>query len=159
MSDDQTIESRDEAMRDTAKHIARVGALMADAIGNLAQRSAAHDLSKYGPEEWPTFARITHDLRGLSYGSEEYRAQLRAHRPAIEHHQTTNSHHPEYHDNGVAGMSLFDLIEMLCDWKAAGERHDDGSISRSIETNTERFDLSPQLVSILDSTARELGWI
>jgi hypothetical protein len=60
---------------------------------------------------------------------------------------------------GIDGMSLLDLIEMLCDWKAAGERHADGSMSRSLQINKERFQVSPQLQSILENTARELGWI
>jgi len=49
-------------------------------------------------------------------------------------------------------------MEMLCDWKAAGERHEKtgGNLERSISLNTERFDISPQLVSILMNTARLL---
>lgn len=62
-------------------------------------------------------------------------------------------------DSGVAGMSLLDLIEMLCDWKAATERHNDGSIARSLKINRERFNISDQLQSILENTARELNWI
>ncbi len=56
-------------------------------------------------------------------------------------------------------MSLLDVIEMLCDWKAAGERHHDGSMERSLRVNRERFSISPQLQQILENTARELGWI
>lgn len=59
----------------------------------------------------------------------------------------------------VNGMSLFDILEMLVDWKAASERmKDGGNIWRSIELNEKRFKLSPQLVSILRNTAFELGW-
>jgi hypothetical protein len=43
-------------------------------------------------------------------------------KPAIQHHYKANSHHPEFYDNGVEGMSLFDVLEMLLDWKAATER-------------------------------------
>lgn len=60
---------------------------------------------------------------------------------------------------GVNGMSLLDVLEMLVDWKAAGERHNDGSIERSLEVNRERFKISPQLQSILENTAREFGWL
>lgn len=61
-------------------------------------------------------------------------------------------------ERGVAGMSLLDLIEMFCDWKAATERHADGDLAKSIEINAKRFKLDPQLVSILLNTKRELGW-
>lgn len=60
---------------------------------------------------------------------------------------------------GVEGMSLFDVLEMFMDWKAATERmQGGGDIWRSIEINAERFKLSPQLVSILKNTAREMEW-
>ena len=35
---------------------------------------------------------ITPRLRGLTYGSEEYRASLREMKPAIDHHLRTTSH-------------------------------------------------------------------
>ena len=62
-------------------------------------------------------------------------------------------------DLGINGMTLLDLIEMLCDWKAAGERHADGSMERSLMVNQERFHIGEQLQSILENTARELGFL
>ena len=56
----------------------------------------------------------------------------------------------------INGMTLFDLIEMLCDWVAAGQRHDDGDIKKSLEINQERFNISPQLQQILENT---VPWI
>ncbi len=57
----------------------------------------------------------------------------------------------------IRGMSLLDLVEMLCDWKAASERHADGNLARSIELNQERFGYGDELRGILENTARELG--
>ena len=84
-------------------------------------------------------------------------------KPAIKHHQANNSHHPEYYQNGITGMSLFDLMEMLCDWQAAGERHaDGGNLMRSLELNTERFSIPESLVCVLENTITEMqrleGW-
>jgi len=77
--------------------------------------------------------------------------------PALEHHYAHNSHHPEHYEHGVAGMTLADVVEMLVDWKAASERHDDDQdIYDSIEHNAGRFDLSDQLTQILRNTAEEL---
>jgi hypothetical protein len=57
-------------------------------------------------------------------------------------------------------MSLFDLTEMLMDWKAASERHPGGmNIVRSIEISSDRFSVSEQLKEILLNTVREIGWI
>jgi hypothetical protein len=62
-------------------------------------------------------------------------------------------------ESSVNGMSLFDVLEMLLDWKAATERmKGGGDIRRSLEINRERFKLTPQLESILANTIRELNW-
>lgn len=59
-------------------------------------------------------------------------------------------------DHGINGMNLIDLIEMICDWKAASERHADGDIFKSIEINSKRFNITPQLKQILLNTAKSL---
>jgi hypothetical protein len=58
----------------------------------------------------------------------------------------------------VDGMTLLDLVEMFCDWKAATERHADGSIEKSIQHNKGRFKLTDQLASILENSRKEMGW-
>ena len=58
---------------------------------------------------------------------------------------------------GIRGMSLLDLTEMLCDWKAATMRHNDGDLARSININQQRFGYSDEMRLILHNTARELG--
>lgn len=47
---------------------------------------------------------------------------------------------------------------MFFDWKAAGERHADGNIYKSIEINKDRFKLSEQTVDIFKNTAERLGY-
>jgi hypothetical protein len=79
-------------------------------------------------------------------------------RPALEHHYAKNRHHPDHFKNGVDEMNLLDVLEMLLDWKASSERHDDGNIRRSIEINADRFKLSPQLVKLLENTVDFLDW-
>jgi hypothetical protein len=61
-------------------------------------------------------------------------------------------------ESGLNGMSLLDVVEMFCDWKAASERTKQGSIAASIAHNKERFGISDQLASILENTVRELDW-
>jgi len=55
----------------------------------------------------------------------------------------------KYH---IEYMNLIDIIEMLCDWKAATKRHNDGDIKKSIEINQKRFGYSDELKSILLNT-------
>ena len=79
-------------------------------------------------------------------------------KPAIEHHQRTNRHHPEFHNNGINDMNLLDLIEMLCDWKAATLRNKNGDIRRSLEINSDRFDMNPAIKRLLRNTIAYMGW-
>lgn len=144
---------------DTLEHILRVQTLISVAMNNLAHRALMHDLSKLEEPEKSTFDACTLKLKAMAYGSEEYKAALAELKPALDHHYAANSHHPEHFANGVDGMSLFDVLEMLLDWKAATERmKGGGDIRRSLEINRERFKLAPQLESILANTIRELKW-
>ena len=59
--------------------------------------------------------------------------------------------------SGLFGFDLLDLVEMLCDWKAASLRHADGDIQKSIEHNVGRFSLDPQIASILRNTVMRMG--
>ena len=61
--------------------------------------------------------------------------------------------------SGISGMSLLSLLEMLADWKAAGERHTTGNLKDSLIKNQTRFHIEPQLQAILENTSKELGWL
>lgn len=147
----------EDALRKTWDHIDLVMKLLASAQIELMRRQFTHDRSKLQSPEWEMFADITHKLEGLTYGSAEYEAQRKEMLGnALGHHYQHNRHHPEFFSDGVDGMNLFDLLEMLCDWMAATKRHADGDIQKSIEINRDRFNLSPQLVRILKNT---VPWI
>ena len=126
--------------------------------GNLEKRGGEHDLSKLGPKEKPIFDEFTPKLKGVAYGSPEYKKFLAEMEVALAHHYGENSHHPEHFKDGVNDMTILDVVEMLADWKAASERHDDGDVMRSLEVNAKRFSISPQLLSIMKNSAREMGW-
>lgn len=143
---------------DTLFHIKRVNELLIRFAKDLIWRAIHHDNSKLVEPEKSEFDRLTPMLKGLTYGSDEYKACLSELQVALKHHYTNNSHHPEYYENGINGMDLLDLVEMFIDWKAAGERHADGSIVKSIAHNKNRFQLSDQLESIFINTAQNYGW-
>lgn len=136
----------------TMRHIETVRNYLGEVIKEFVDRQSRHDQSKLESPEVEAFEIITEKLRGLTYGSEEYKSSLREQKPAIEHHYKNNSHHPEYYLNGIDGMSLFDLIEMICDWKSAGLRHADGDIYKSLDINKDRYKITPQLYEILKNT-------
>lgn len=152
-------ESTYDSTADTLRHSLRVGELMGQPITELVRRSTEHDRSKTEPPELGTFNEFTPKLQHSTYGSDEYKGFLAAMRPALEHHYAANRHHPEHFPNGVNGMTLVDLVEMLADWKAATERHADGSLRRSLDIQKDRFGLSDQLAEILHNTAVHFGWL
>lgn len=153
------METAYDSRPDTIAHIFRVQDLLNLAAEKLQHRGRVHDESKLEEPEKSTFDACTGKLKAMAYGSDEYKAALEELKPALDHHYKANSHHPEHFENGVDGMNLFDVIEMLLDWKAATERmKDGGDIRKSLEINTKRFNLSPQLKSILANTISEMGW-
>lgn len=140
----------------TMRHIETVRNYLCFFANQLLERSILHDQSKLEPPEVEIFEEYTPKLRGVTYGSDKYRQMMKEMKVAVDHHQRHNRHHPEYFKNGITDMHLIDLLEMICDWKAAGLRHDDGDLIKSIEINQERFGYSDELKTILINTAK---WI
>ena len=148
-----------DSTAETLKHSQRVGELMVQTITELAERSTKHDRSKTQDPELETFNEMTPKLKDATYGSEEYKGFLVKMKPALDHHYAENRHHPEHFENGINDMTLVHLIEMLADWKAATERHDDGSLKNSLVIQKDRFSISPQLLKVLENTAKHFGWL
>jgi len=145
-----------DSREDTKKHFSRVYELLYDFADKLKSRANLHDRSKMKTPEKELFDEFTPKLANSTYGSDEYKEMLKGLKPTLDHHYLYNSHHPEHYDNGIDGMNLLDLVEMFYDWKAASERHKNGDIIKSIEINKVRFNISDQLVSILNNTANQL---
>jgi hypothetical protein len=148
-----------DSTADTLRHSLRVGSLMGQPIDELRRRSVEHDLSKTRDPELAVFNEYTPKLKDSTYGSDEYKGYLAAMGEGLAHHYAVNRHHPEHFADGIDGMTLVDLIEMLADWKAATERHTAGSLLKSLDIQRQRFDMSNQLWRILWNTARRYGWI
>ncbi|MBI4621043.1 MAG: hypothetical protein HY739_12930 [Desulfobacterales bacterium] len=143
---------------DTLEHIHNVQRFIGHVIRELLERGDNHDRSKLNFPEKECFDRMTPLLSTVTYGSDEYRKMLDEMRPAIYHHNQCNTHHPEHYTNGIDDMSLIDIVEMLCDWKAATMRHNDGDIYRSLEICIKRFGINQQLTRILLNTIKVMDW-
>lgn len=137
---------------ETQKHIDNVRKFLALFSSALTIRGEEHDRSKLAYPEVQIFAKYTPKLATVTYGSVEYKQFLAEMKPALDHHYRVNRHHPEHFVRGVDDMSLLDLVEMFCDWKAATLRHNDGDMVKSIRVNERRFRLSPQLRRIFFNT-------
>ena len=147
MSDRPAYDSR----ADTLAHIHLVRDNLDVFVAAMLKRGAVHDASKLTPAEKPAFDLVIPLLSGVSYGSPAYEALVERVRPALEHHYAHNPHHPEYYGaRGIAGMDLFDVVEMICDWMAAAQRHPSDGVN--LKYNIAQFGIEPQLASILANT-------
>ena len=175
-----------DSTEDTGDHKQIVYDLLVVIAEELATRAVKHDLSKLTIPEKPIFDEMTPKLKGSTYGSVEYKGFLNKMEPALNYHYLNNRHHPEHfkkyrciaclqrfdievincpncgcdmfgiHETGIKGMNIVDIVEMICDWKAASMRHADGNIFTSININQKRFGYSDDLASIFRNTAKEL---
>ena len=141
---------------DTYQHIAEVRGLLFGVAMELLGRGHLHDRTKLAEPERSLFDEYTPKLRDTTYGSDEYKAHLEGMGEALTHHYVYNDHHPEHFADGIGGMDLIQLTEMLCDWTAATRRHADGDIRRSIEQNVERFGYGEEIKRLLMNTVARL---
>lgn len=140
----------------TYQHIHRVQQIMNEVVKELLDRALRHDQSKLSTPEVELFTEHTPKLAKCDYNSTEYKESLKLLQPALDHHYANNDHHPEHHKNGIDDMNLFQVFEMLVDWKASSERQNNGNLNKSITINANRFNICPQLVKIFENTAKVL---
>ena len=143
-----------DSKTDTKKHIKKVKEFIGGFSKELKFRAKYHDKSKLSNPEKEYFDIYTPKLKDCTYGSEEYKQYLEELQVALNHHYKNNKHHPEHWEYGINDMSLVDIVEMLCDWKAATLRHNDGDLLKSIEINQERFKYSDELKHIMLNEAK-----
>jgi len=170
---------------DTWKHIHEVRHKLDQVIHDLLKRAQLHDASKLEEPEVSVFDEFSPKLKDSTYGSEEYKGFLASMGVGLKHHYAVNDHHPEHFiggylsgrrleqppsrqmqgdillspNVGIHGMNLVQMLEMLCDWKAATMRHDDGDLKTSIEQNADRFGYGRETRNLLMHTAAYFGWL
>lgn len=148
-----------DSKADTVEHILRIQELMHGVIKIFIDKCDRHDRSKLSYVEKSTFDKFTPLLKKSEYGSEEYKGFLKEMGVALKHHYESNkSHHPDLLPDGINSMTLFDLVEMIVDWKAATERHDTGDVNKSIKVNKARFNMTDQLARIFSNTVELMNW-
>ncbi len=140
-------------IQETQEHIKNVGKYLSIIVQQLTRKASEHDMSKIGDEvERKAFIEYTPKLKESTYGSDEYKIFLKEMGKGLENHYRNNCHHPEFYRDGIKGMNLVDLVEMLCDWKAATLRHKNGDLLRSIEQNQQRFGYGDEIKQIFLNT-------
>ena len=118
-------------------------------------RAIAHDLSKLRIDEFSGFVAINKVAREHPYGSKEYKKSLKDN-DVIDLHFSRNSHHPEYHEAQVADMGLFDIIEMVCDWKSASMTYGNTTLLEALEIQIKRFGLTKEQLYLIKLIIEEI---
>lgn len=138
------------------RHIELVKKSMLSFSRQLEERAQLHDLSKFKEDEFGGFVEINRVAREHPYGSEEYKASIKDNN-TISLHYSRNTHHPEYHPKGgINQMGLLDLIEMICDWKAASETYGQVSFEEAVNISIDRFKPNGYKEYVIRMIAREL---
>ena len=135
-------------------HRLRVFNLMSRLSQEVMRRGNNHDETKLGPEELPYYVATINEFEQHTYGTDGYHKAKESLGEAVVHHYKHNRHHPEHFDNGIEGMNLIDLLEMLADWKSATQNHPEkpGNMGISLATAIGKYKISPQLTQILLNT-------
>lgn len=121
----------------------------------LDKRADVHDISKLSLEEFRGFVEVNQIARQHPFGSKEYKESLKDN-DVIDLHFSRNSHHPEFYPNGIDDMSLLDVIEMICDWKAASETYGQTSFTDALVIQADRFKLDDKQQWLIALIAKEL---
>lgn len=144
---------------DTMQHIGGVRRRLTEVTTDIHKRWMHHDNSKLMQPELSIFNEFTPLLKTMTYGSKKYMNCLDKMQEGLVHHYACNDHHPEHFANGIHDMNLMQMIEMLCDWKAATMRHNDGDLRKSIKHNAKRFGYGNEIEHLLMSTADYFNWL
>ena len=142
-----------DSTKDTLQHIDTVRRYLDIMIEVLLDRKKNHDASKLKEPEKSIFDQYSDNYRDKTYGNDEYMKNLDNLKIALEHHYAENRHHPQHFENGIQGMNLIDVCEMIADWKASSLRNSNGNIYKSIEICQERFGFGDELKQIFINTA------
>jgi hypothetical protein len=137
------------SIEDTLDHIHKVQARIEEVRNRLMIRAANHDNSKLIEPELSGYEQLSTKLADVVYGTDEYRAALAEAKPVIAHHYAHNDHHPEHYDNGIAGMSLLSIVEMLAIGRAHRSALSKAASHRAWHTIKSGFGIDDQLALLL----------
>lgn len=138
-------------------HRFRVFQYMNAIAQEVMQRGNNHDSTKLHSPELEIYARNVDEFDKHPFNSEGYNKAKAVIKEATDHHFKHNRHHPEHFPDGIEGMNLVDLLEMVCDWKSATLNHPEqpGDMYNSLKVAVDRYNISPQLALVLYNTMRD----
>lgn len=148
-----------EVLTDTILHISEVREGIEHFAGELRKRGHLHDATKLQEPEFSAFVSTRPKFKKVNYGTPEYQECVDEIKPAIDHHYANNRHHTAFHKEGINGMNLIDILEMLADWRAAERRSPDKKLIDTLEYAFNKYEIEDQLQKIIKNTLHDFGWI
>lgn len=142
--------------KDYIQHIQWLMEGMAWIQHQLMMRMLSHDRTKIEDDELHAYAEIVPGFKKFKYGTPEHKNHGDRLGQAWHHHTLHNRHHPEHFVNGIDEMNLIDLIEMVCDWRAASMRSGAWDYETSLNIFAKRFSPDDNLLNILLNTCKTI---
>ena len=105
---------------DTMEHKMEVQIIMGNMSKECMQRGRLHDNSKLKSPEKEAYQEMHDKLKTVKFGSEQYK-RLVGDSVAVGLHYRNNDHHPEHFEDGIHGMHLLQITEMLADMVAVSK--------------------------------------
>jgi hypothetical protein len=153
---DPSVEDYVAHYRDYIEHIQWLMEGMGFVINALILRMLTHDRTKIQPPELEVYAAVVPAFKELTFGTPEHEANGKRLGPAWQHHTQHNRHHPQHFEGGIDDMTLIDLIEMVCDWRAAALRQGKFDVNQSLDVLRDEHRIGNQLAHILENTGKML---
>lgn len=135
----------------TLEHISHVRTYLFKILSLIQQRAADHDQSMLLEEEKSALDGFVPALADSVNGSPEHQKAVAGLLPAMQLHFQKNSHHIEHYGK-LNGMDLVDLIEWLCDQKAAALKDSDGDMSKRLLYFYQKYDFPVPLMDMINNT-------
>lgn len=142
-------------------HRQRVFQIMSRLSHEMILRGNKHDESKFESEELPYYINTIDIFEKNHFDSEGYYKAKESLGPALEHHYKHNRHHPEHFNNGIEGMNLVDILELLADWKSAtlNRPNHRGDILESVDILSKKYGICDQLKTLLINTLKDFDMV
>lgn len=119
-------------------------------VSDLLRRAMMHDSSKFSDEEQLLLNNHRVDITDPNYSE-----VLRQLAEVLKHHYANNDHHPEHFKDGIVGMNLIQLVEMVADWQSCCKMNGT-NIEEMLKIQKIRFNISEDLLNIIRNTFKAL---
>jgi len=146
-------ESALKTIKNILKHKEDVKKRMLFLAKEIIKRAETHDDSKLREPEISWLIQMDKEPYA-EYGTPEYYKKMEKWKKFFDHHYSNNPHHPGYYEHlgGINGMTIVDLIEMMCDITSYCQKLHTCKASEIIYEQKERFNISEDIIQILINT-------